>query len=63
MFFGLAIGVVNSLLQWRKMLQLANNAGYLTGQKLTLLTHGIASRQSQILFFARKFDGEHTKSP
>ena len=61
MLFGLAIGVVNSLLQWRKMLQLANDASYSTSQKLTLLAHGIVAGQSQILFFARKIDGEHTK--
>ena len=58
MLFGLAIGVVNSFLQWRKMLQLANDASYFTSQKLTLLAHNIAARQSQIVFSARKFDGE-----
>ena len=40
------------------MLQLANDASYFTSQKLTLLAHGIAARQSQIVFSARKFDGE-----
>ena len=40
------------------MLQLANDASYFTSQKLPLLAHGIAARQSQIVFSARKFDGE-----
>ena len=58
MLFGLAIGVVNSLFQWRKVLQPANDTTFFTSQKLTLLAHGIAARQSQIAFSARKFDGE-----
>ena len=58
MLLGLAIGVVNSILQWRKMLQLANDVTYFTSQKLTLLSHGIAARLSQIAFSASKFDGE-----
>ena len=66
MLFGLAIGVVNSLLQWRKMLQLANGASYFTSQKLTLFAHGNGARLSKIALYARKFDGEidggHKKS-
>ena len=65
MLFGLAIGVVNSLLEWRKTFQLANDANYFTSQKLPLLAHGIATKLSQMALYAKKFDweieGEHKK--
>ena len=58
MLFGLAIGVVNSLFKWRKVLQPANDTTFFTSQKLTLLARGTAARLSQIAVSARKFDGE-----
>ena len=61
MLIGLAIGVVNSLFNWRKMLPLANDDTFFTSQKSTPLAHRIAARQSQIAFSASEFAGENKK--